>query len=313
MNIKSLALTAALTGLGLFLGSGCDWSSNGPSLNTSQGAGININFSGVYYGNINGRAVDRTSAGTISHLTIRQSGNRVEVIDSQGSRYEGTVGAPGLVARPRGDGRFPPGAELVQAQISWRGKDGVAQKDVEFVGIIHAVAVEDVQSKTESRIITDESQSERSREDVQETTETRTENNGQTTTITEITTVGTPTSPFYQQTVIVTVIDNRTGRVLSRNVRTTGNSSRTRTDQRVVETVSTYTLTEANVQYRLEGTWIEKNSPIVSRVDAISRGAFGIVTISTRGAQEGGVPTSGGGGGGTDGGGGNGGGGGGGT
>lgn len=302
MKMKWMLLTATLAGVGLFLGSGCDWSSNSTSLNTSQGAGVNINFSGVYNGNINGRAVDRTSAGTIASLTIRQSGNRIEVIDSQGSRYEGSVGSPGLIANPGADGRYPPGAELVQAQISWTGKDGVAQKDVEFVGIIHAVSVEDVKSKTETRVITDNSSKTSTTTEQQGRTQTFTQNNGDTTTITEILTIGNPGDPFFSQTVTTTVIDNKTGLIVSRDVKTTGTTSRERTDNVTVETINTYTLTEANVQYRLEGTWIEKNSPIVSRVDALSRGTFGIITISTVGSQEGsglgggGAPTGGGGG-----------------
>lgn len=287
MKMKWIWLAAALAGIGMFVGSGCDWSSNSSSLNTSQGAGININFSGVYNGNISGRAVDRTSAGTIASLTIRQSGNRIEVIDSQGSRYEGSVGSPGLIASPGSDGQYPPGAELVQAQISWTGKDGVAQKDVEFVGIIHAVSVEDVKSKTETRVITDNSSKTSTTTEQQGRTQTFTQNNGNTTTITEILTIGNPGDPFYSQTVTTTVIDNKTGLIVSRDVKTTGTTSRERTDEVTVETINTYTLTEANVQYRLEGTWIEKNSPIVSRVDAISRGTFGVITISTVGSQEG--------------------------
>jgi hypothetical protein len=286
MKKLSAILSATVVGVILWLGAGCDWSSSGGSFNTSKGAGININFSGVYYGNINGRAVDRTSAGTISHLTIRQTGNRVEVIDSQGSRYEGSIGAPDVVAEPRSTGDFPPGAELVQAQISWTGKDGVAQKDVEFVGVIHAVSVEDVKSKSETRVVTDNQSVSRSTSRSEGRTETFVVNNGTNTTITEITTVNTPGDPFYSQTVKTTVIDNRTGAVISRDVQTTGQSQRERTGNTVLETVNTYTLTEANVQYRLEGTWIEKNSPIVSRVDALSRGTYGVITISRRGSQE---------------------------
>ncbi|MCZ7591215.1 MAG: hypothetical protein M5U15_03255 [Kiritimatiellae bacterium] len=107
MKMKCMMLVASLVGVGLLVGTGCDWSSGGDSLNTSQGAGVNINFSGVYNGNIGGRAVDRTSAGNISHLTIRQSGNRIEVVDSQGSHYSGSVGAPGVVSQPTGDGGYP--------------------------------------------------------------------------------------------------------------------------------------------------------------------------------------------------------------
>ncbi|HMP74671.1 MAG TPA: hypothetical protein PKE12_00100 [Kiritimatiellia bacterium] len=293
MKMKRVFLFSALAAVGLFAGAGCDWSSNSTSLNTSQGAGININFSGVYNGNINGRAVDRTSAGTISSLTIRQTGNRVEVIDSQGSRYEGSVGSPGLVSNAREDGTYPPGAELVQSQISWAGKDGVAQKDVEFVGIIHAISVDDVKSTTETKVISNGSSSNQTTTDQQGKTQTFTTNNGKNTTITEILTVGVPGDPFYSQTVTTTVIDNQTGAVISRETTTTGNTTKSSSSEVTVETINTYAITEANVQYRLEGTWIEKDSPIVSRVDAISRGTFGIITITTQGSQEGGTGGSG--------------------
>lgn len=295
MKMKWMMLSATMIGVGLMLGTGCDWSSGGSSsLNTSQGAGININFSGVYNGNIDGRAVDRTTAGTISYLTIRQTGNQLEVVDSQGSHYEGSVGSPGLVSTAGSDGTFPPGAELVQAQISWAGKDEVAQREVEFVGIIHAVSVEDIEGTTETHTSTDNSSSssDSSSSSSQNLTSSQTysSNNGSNTTITTINTYGTLGTPFYEQDVITVVVDNSTGQEISRNVTKTGDSSQSSNsssaDQVVVETIDSYVLSEANIQYRLEGTWIEKDSPIVSKVDAISRGAYGVITISTVGSQE---------------------------
>lgn len=279
MNSKIILAALSCT-VAAFVIAGCDWTSNGPSLNTSQGAGININFSGVYHGLISGRAVDRTSKGTIAWLTIRHSGNRIEVVDSQGSKYEGVVGAPAIVAAPRQDG-FPAGAELVQAQVSFKGKDGVAQKDIEFVGIIHAVAVEDV--KGDTRTTTDNS--------------TRTDSSSRRH---EIRTF-ISTNYVGQQEVTIRQYDPGTSNVISEvkytippngtleeilQIYETQNQ-RTRGTESVTET--TFQITEANVQYRLEGTWIEKNSPIVSRVDAISRGSFGLITISRRGSQEGGL------------------------
>lgn len=258
------------------LGAGCDWSSQGTSLNTSQGAGVTINFSGVYNGNISGRAVDRTSAGTISRLTIRQSGNRVEVVDSQGSHYEGSVGAPGLVASPT-DGEFPAGAELMQSQISWAGKDGVAQREVEFVGIIHAISVEDISGTSKKNV--SESTNEKSDNYTYTVTTTYTTNATSAQVITrteraydgdgnlvfeEVTETTIPASAGDVKTTTRTVVDNR-------GKKTTN----------TVTTDTTYRITEQNVQYRLEGTWIEKNSPIVSRVDAISRGASGTITSTS--------------------------------
>lgn len=284
MKMKCMMLAASLVGVGLVLGAGCDWSSGGDSLNTSQGAGVNINFSGVYNGNISGRAVDRTSAGTISHLTIRQSGNRVEVTDSQGSRYSGSVGAPGVVSQPTGDGGYPPGAELVQSQISWAGKDGVAQREVEFVGIIHAVTVDDIKGSQEVKTSTanDSSSSSSSAGGTKTTTETTSD--GDTTTETTTTTINAP--PVQKVTVTVTVRNKQTGEVLEQNTTTRTEASQTQSSEVITQTVNTYVMTEANIQYRLEGTWIEKDSPIVSRVDAISRGTYGIITITREGAQE---------------------------
>ncbi|MCO6400975.1 MAG: hypothetical protein J5I99_07100 [Verrucomicrobia bacterium] len=274
--MKPIRLAATVAGVGLMLGAGCDWSSQGTSLNTSQGAGVTINFSGVYNGNISGRAVDRTSAGTISRLTIRQSGNRVEVVDSQGSHYEGSVGAPGLVASPT-DGEFPAGAELMQSQISWAGKDGVAQREVEFVGIIHAISVEDISGTSKKNV--SESTNEKSDNYTYTVTTTYTTNATSAQVITrteraydgdgnlvfeEVTETTIPASAGDVKTTTRTVVDNR-------GKKTTN----------TVTTDTTYRITEQNVQYRLEGTWIEKNSPIVSRVDAISRGASGTITSTS--------------------------------
>ncbi|MCO5045160.1 MAG: hypothetical protein M9935_07770 [Kiritimatiellae bacterium] len=276
MKMKQIMLAATVAGVGLMLGAGCDWSSQGTSLNTSQGAGVTINFSGVYNGNISGRAVDRTSAGTISRLTIRQSGNRVEVVDSQGSHYEGSVGAPGLVASPT-DGEFPAGAELMQSQISWAGKDGVAQREVEFVGIIHAISVEDISGTSKKNV--SESTNEKSDNYTYTVTTTYTTNATSAQVITrteraydgdgnlvfeEVTETTIPASAGDVKTTTRTVVDNR-------GKKTTN----------TVTTDTTYRITEQNVQYRLEGTWIEKNSPIVSRVDAISRGASGTITSTS--------------------------------
>ncbi len=274
MKMKRIMLAATVAGVGLLLGAGCDWSSQGGSLNTSQGAGVNINFSGVYNGNISGRAVDRTSAGTISRLTIRQSGNRVEVIDSQGSRYEGSVGAPGLIASPS-EGVFPPGAELVQSQISWAGKDGVAQREVEFVGIIHAISVEEVNG--DSKKNTSENSSERTDNYSYDTTTTVTTNATHDQVITKTERAYDSDGNLVFEEITETTIKGTPGDV--RTTKRTVVDNRSKKNSSTVTTDTTYRITEQNVQYRLEGTWIEKNSPIVSRVDAISRGANG--TIST--------------------------------
>ena len=244
---------------------GCDWSAGGSSdgFNTSRGAGVNINVSGVYSGAINGRAVERTSgAGQILSLVVSQSGNTVEVTDNQGSRYQGTIGAPGAVASATG-GIYPAGAELVQYQINFSGKDNVAAQDVEFVGTIHAVSVTDIRgtSSTSGSSTTDQN--------TRTTTETVVDVVKDTTTDTITTTIGAPGDPFYRVTTQVIVTDNSTGDVISNTTTTTGTSSTT--------TTRTYSITEANTQMRLEGTWIEAGG-LSARVDAISRGTGGTIT-----------------------------------
>ncbi len=244
---------------------GCDWSAGGSSdgFNTSRGAGVNINVSGVYSGAINGRAVERTSgAGQILSLVVSQSGNTVEVTDNQGSRYQGTIGAPGAVATATG-GIYPAGAELVQYQINFSGKDNVAAQDVEFVGTIHAVSVTDIRgtSSTSGSSTTDQN--------TRTTTETVVDVVKDTTTDTITTTIGAPGDPFYRVTTQVIVTDNSTGDVISNTTTTTGTSSTT--------TTRTYSITEANTQMRLEGTWIEAGG-LSARVDAISRGVGGTIT-----------------------------------
>jgi len=244
---------------------GCDWSAGGSSdgFNTSKGAGVNINVSGVYSGAINGRAVERTSgAGQILSLVVSQSGNTVEVTDNQGSRYQGTIGAPGAVATATG-GIYPAGAELVQYQINFSGKDNVAAQDVEFVGTIHAVSVSDIRgtSSTSGSSTTDQN--------TRTTTETVVDVVKDTTTDTITTTIGAPGDPFYRVTTQVIVTDNSTGDVISNTTTTTGTSSTT--------TTRTYSITEANTQMRLEGTWIEAGG-LSARVDAISRGVGGTIT-----------------------------------
>ncbi|MGD9873063.1 MAG: hypothetical protein AB7T27_02220 [Kiritimatiellia bacterium] len=244
---------------------GCDWSSGGSSdgFNTSQGAGVNINVSGVYAGAIGGRAVERTSgAGQILSLVISQSGNTVEVTDNQGSRYQGTVGSPGAVARASG-GIFPAGAELVQYQINFSGKDEVAGQDIEFVGTLHAISVSDIRGTSSS------SSSTRTDENVRTTTETVVNPVNDTTTQTIVNEYGAEGTAYYEVITQVIVTQTSTGDVISNTTTTTGTSSST--------TTRSYSITEANTQMRLEGTWIEAGG-LSARVDAIARPAGGSIT-----------------------------------
>ncbi|HMO51723.1 MAG TPA: hypothetical protein PKE26_10560 [Kiritimatiellia bacterium] len=247
--------------LALFV-TGCDWSTGGTgsSFNTSQGAGISVNFSGFYRGELSGGRAVSPVAGNITTFTISQSGNRLTVIDNNGSRYTGSVGSPGLVASPSG-GAFPPGAELVQGQVNWSGKNNATGRDIEFAGVIHVVSVTDVQGNTSNNTTTDAFEN--------RNVETSIVRNEDTTEKTETITVGTPGSAFYSVEVIKTVTDNKTGQEISRTVTRSGNNTRT--------AFTEFRISDANSQYRLQGTWIEKGGGNGS-VKARSAGAIGTIT-----------------------------------
>jgi hypothetical protein len=122
-----LAVLAAVA-----LVAGCDWESD-DDFNTSQGAGADINFSGVYRG-MSGSVV---SGSGIDSLLITQIGNSVMVQDSNGGTYEGSIGSPGIQSAPGATG-YPAGATMLQAQMAFSGGD------VSFVGVVRAVAATDV-------------------------------------------------------------------------------------------------------------------------------------------------------------------------
>ena len=251
----------AAVAVALAIGAGCEW--NGPdseSVNTSQGAGINLNFSGTYDGLFSGGlAVQYSGLGSITRLIIAQNGNELDVTDNLGNHYRGRVGSPGTVSNPDPTtGAFPDGTTVAESQMSWEGNG------VEFVGIVHVVTVDDVRGETTdtSQTTTDDSTS--------TTTDTKTV--GSNTVVTTTVTIGTPADPFYQQTVTTVTYDTQSGRELDRTVTKTGTSTHT--------TSTTFTLTEANSQLRLEGTWVEQGN-VSSPVDALSPGGTGYITTTT--------------------------------
>lgn len=270
MKMKCVALAGGLVAAALYLTTGCDWSSQGSSLNTSQGAGVNVNFSGVYNGTFGGgKAVKNTSAGSITRLVLHQAGNNVKVTDNQGSTYEGSIGSPGAIGTPTAAGTYPAGAELVQSQISFSGKDDVSQKDVEFVGVIHAVAVTDLQGNTTSSSTSSSDATEK------KTTSVFVDNTNRV-----IVTVSVVNQGGVMVTTTTTVTQRMdTGEEISRTVTTEKSSESTATTE--------YSIRESQTQFRLEGTWVEKDSPIVSDVDALSPGnAFTITTTETTTTEE---------------------------
>ena len=240
MKRFTLLAGSVLAALGIVAFVGCDWSSNSTDFNTSKGAGLNINWTGTYFGQLpGGRLVSQTSGGPITRLVIQNSGNTLEVTDNNGSRYVGRIGSPGIVSAPSvnpetGEVVYPAGAEIVQAQVTFSGKDEIAAKDIEFVGVIHAVTVNDVRGNT-----------------VEDTT-----------TVTDTNTVTIPD-------------DTNTTDVTEREIVT----------EREVVTgrTTTFEITEANTQYRLQGTWIE-NGGGRGNVDGLSPGSVGSVTTVDGGA-----------------------------
>lgn len=248
-RLLMLIAGGALAG-GLALLTACEgeWTSGGgvDDFNNSRGAGATVNFSGVYKGTMSGgRAVNGTSGAPITQLVISHGGNNIEVVDNNGSLYNGSIGSPGAVASPDASGGYPAGAELVQAQINFSGRDGSSGRNINFVGVIHVVSVTDTRGSSDKITSTTK--------DV--------DNDGTKTVITETTTIGSSGDPFYSVTIVTTTIENSTGKEISRTT----------------ETTTTYNITEANSQYRLQGTWIEDGG-VSTTVDALSPGTAGVIT-----------------------------------
>lgn len=298
----SVAVLAA--GLVAFLG--CEWTTSTDSFNTSKGAGISINFSGVYYGNLSGgRAVAGTSGSTISRLVVQHAGNSIKVVDNNGSVYEGSIGSPGVIAPPSSSGVYPAGAQLAQAQVNFSGHDNVANRNVNFAGIIHGVAVDDVQGYTETETTTI------TQSDVQQDSSTSSvSSSANYTWSTNVTAFPSGTNVtttlhivgydefgniVYESTKTTTV--SPAGTTINDSVTITDNRSngRTRTRDRsqdyeqTDETVETtkYYITEANTQYRMQGTWVEE-AGVSSGVDALSAGTAGVITEVTPSGAPGG-------------------------
>lgn len=223
-NIFSIMMVGAIAGLAaVFLG--CEWQSTEDGFNTSKGAGASVNFSGVYRAKSGGVLV-----GNISQIVVAQAGNSIEVWDNNNSYYTGSVGSPGVVSSPDSvTGAYPSGAILVQAQMNFEGRNTSSSKYVIFSGVVHAVAINDVQGTTtaiSSGVSTNSS-----------------------------TTININAPPV--------VINNSSGASNSVSSAST----------------TTYSITEANSQYVLDGNWIEENGTSGS-VSAISPASSGVFTTN---------------------------------
>jgi len=146
-KISAILLVGTLAGVGAML-IGCEWEATDNGYNTSKGAGVNVNFSGVYTAKSGSSSVV-SSVASITQFTIAQTGNALEIWDTNDSYYTGSIGSPGVVSSPDSvTGLYSAGAILVQSQVSFSGKDEATGVSAGFVGIIHAVAVTDVTGST---------------------------------------------------------------------------------------------------------------------------------------------------------------------
>ena len=150
-RIAKLCVVAALVAVAL--AAGCAWEDS-DDFNTSQGAGADIVFSGMY------TPLESTFIGStnVTSLLLTQIGNRIDVSDNMNKKYSGSVGSPGVM-KASADGTYPAGATLLQTQINFATTgDSVSQHDdMSFAGIIRTVAVEDtVVSETTIDIAEDE-------------------------------------------------------------------------------------------------------------------------------------------------------------
>lgn len=219
--------------------SGCDWEDGG-AYNTSKGAGVDVNISGMY----TAQSGELVAGQAISSFLISQIGNSIEVRDSNNSFFTGSVGAPGVMANVSGaTGAYPPGATMLQAQISFTGKNALTKKTVNFAGIIRAVALEDVRGNTVTAT----------------TTSTRDQVRSEATNTLGVTSIDIIAPP-------VTLTDSTT---------TTGEDSSGTSVNAVTiqEQTTTFIVTDANTLFILEGHWVEGSA--VSAVSGAARSSAG--------------------------------------
>ena len=292
--VGGLSFAAATLGI-----TSCDWSGGSDGAFNSSRGGMDINISGNYRGILSGgKAVSNTTGGAITSFVVQQSGNVVQVTDSNAQQYRGNVGSPLAIAElpaPTADNEtpvLPAGAQLANFSISWSGKDGVAAKDIRFTGVINVVSVQDVNGTTK----TDTNGS--TKTDSNGNTVTLTNNKGgngtvtKNTTTTSTTTTGSGVSGsqivnegvegFFSTNRTVTVkndINNNTSTSeIANNNTNTSTSNNTNTSGTTTTTTNTFQLTDANTQFRMRGTWIE-NGGVTGSVDALSAGAGGVLVL----------------------------------
>ncbi len=242
----------------------CDWSSGGSSnsFNTSNASNLS-NISGFYQGTSSNEVVRGSG---ISHLTVQQSGTRLEVVDSRGNRYTGSVGAPLLVANLREGSSISAGAQVASYQLSFSGNG------VEFTGVVNLISVSDILGNT------------RNVDDDHNTTDSSTTSSSSSTTTTSETVIPPQQGVDGVEPGSTTESENTTG----------GSSERTRESTRS-DSRSSYTefeLTDANTQLRMRGTWIQNGR--ASSLDARAAGIMGNISTDGTGGTGGTGGTTGG-------------------
>lgn len=244
-NGLSMLLSAAVV---LALATGCEWE-QADSFNTSRGGGGSVNFSGVY-SQFSRAAVSGTG---ITRLIITQTGNRIEVWDNQNNYYSGSVGSPGVVSQPNVDGTYAAGAEILQSQLSFSGGD------VQFMGMVRAVAVTDIEAETVSTTYGDSDTHTEGKTD--DETDTQTTTDGDTTTFNTESTATTTTGDAENGTTDTSTLtyeeetthDTTTSDTEGETETDASTKSRTRSEGYTHE----YALDQSNTHYVLEGNWMQ--------------------------------------------------------
>ena len=297
MKLRQAALAAGLLVTAVTFW-GCDWSAGGDNGYNTSRAGLEVNVSGIYNGSLSGgRAVSQTSGAPITRFSIYQTGNVLEVTDSNGQQYRGTAGSPGAVMDLTEVDTIPAGVNLASYQIHFAGTDGVAARDVQFTGIIDVVTISEVYGDSTEQTITSTTEGERSTSSSAENTASSSasaESNAETSGSSE-TTGGETTSIDPETGDVITTgeamdtsseeSESESGAQESSRDRSTTTETTT-TDSAGRETTRTITktfeLTEANTQFRLRGTWVEAGG-YAAEVEARSTGSGRLVDSTTEG------------------------------
>lgn len=143
--------------LALFAGvySGCEWEADSDNAyNTSQWSGVELNFSGQYVARTDGGELV-TGRPDITYFLITQTGNRLDVLDNLGTRYEGSTGTPAMIAEPLevgtdGTPRYPEGALMSLMNFTFRNEGSAASihDDVIFEGFLRFLSITDIEGST---------------------------------------------------------------------------------------------------------------------------------------------------------------------